>query len=471
MRTISDILKNTKYNEHQIEYFLAECLYSYEYFAEHVLGFEVADYHKEWTELMETFPRLCIEAYRGSGKTNWIVGHDIWESIFNENLSFLIVSNSFEQSKTVLKLIRKMIHDNELLRQFMPEGKESTWKATELELKTGCTFYCRTYGEGVKGLRIDRLFCDEAGQYEDKTIFWAAISPVVQLNRGRIRVVGTPESTIDLLSDLKKNDEYMFKEYPVMKDDKVLWPQKYTLNENDTVTQRSILKIRKEIGELPFMQEYLLVPISSANSLFPWEILMPNVSDEEKFLPFGRKDERYYIGYDLAVSKHGDFTVMVVIGVTSDRKRIVKALRFRDDFQDQKRRLRQLVADFHPIKIVVDATTIGDQQARELAMELGNVEALKITYDEKLKMVLDLRQEFEKFNLVIPNSKEDLNTYSFSQQMLKELNEFNLKMDLRAGQTTRPKFHSGENDDCVIALALANRASQNIYGEVSLRGI
>ena len=55
--------------------------------------------------------------------------------------------------------------------------------------------------------------------------------------------------------------------------------------------------------------------------------------------------------------------------------------------------------------------------------------------------------------------------------LLKELNEFALKIDLRPGQTTRPKFHKGKYDDCVDSLALANKASEEIYGDVSLRGI
>jgi len=73
--------------------------------------------------------------------------------------------------------------------------------------------------------------------------------------------------------------------------------------------------------------------------------------------------------------------------------------------------------------------------------------------------------------VMIPNSKEDINTYSFAQELIKELNEFSLKIDMKIGNTTRPKFHKGKYDDCVDSLALANKASQELYGEVSIRGI
>jgi hypothetical protein len=127
--------------------------------------------------------------------------------------------------------------------------------------------------------------------------------------------------------------------------------------------------------------------------------------------------------------------------------------------------------DFKPIKICFDATGLGEDQAIKLVKEFPNAEPIKFTHDEKYKMVLDLRQEFENLNIVIPNSKDDIDAYYFTQELLKELNEFTLQADIRIGQTSKTKFHSGKYDDCVISLALANHASQNLYGEISLTAI
>ena len=449
MRTLQEILRKTNYKENQIEYFLTECFADYLYFAEHVLGFELADYHREWYDLFEKFPRICLIAFRGSGKTCFISGYLLWLAMFKENLNFLIISNTFEQSKMVLKLIRKTITDNEFLREFMPTGRDAIWKATELTLTTGCNFYCRTYGEAVKGLRIDYLFPDEMGLYEDKSVYWTAISPVVQLNRGRIIGAGTPVSNGDLLAELKENEEYFVQEYPSEKEGKVLWGNKYTLLEHDTETQRSLLAIKKEIGDLAYTQEYLLIPISSANSLFPYELCSQALSND-KFLPYGKTTEKYYLGYDVAISPKGDWTVMTVLGVNADRKMIVRALRFRDNFEEQKRRVRQLMGDFPITKGFIDATALGDQQAKEIHEEFPQVEPKKMTYDEKYSMLIDLRNDFDNYKIVIPNNKEDINAYSYAEELLRELNDFALKIDLRPGQTSRPKFHKGKYDDCLL---------------------
>ena len=471
MRSIKEILEKTDYTEKEIEYFLAECYLNFLYFCEHVLGFDIAEYHNEWYELLEKHPRLCLIAFRGSGKTSLISAYYIWIALFSTDKNFLIISNTFEQSKQVLKLIRKMIVDNAMLKNYVPEGKDSTWKATELTLKTGAVFYCKTYGEGVRGLRIDYLLCDEAEDYEDKTLFWTAISPVVQLNRGKIIVIGTKKSTVDLLAELENNDEYWSKEYPAEKDGVALWKHKYTLEEQDTPTQRSLPQIRRELGNLSYNQEFLLIPISSANSLFPYELTSQGIDDTIGFMPYGRMDERYYLGYDVASSPKGDYVVITVLGVNADRKRIARAYRFRDNFEEQKRKIREIYSNFPIKKGYVDANGLGDQQAKELHEEFPSLLPKKFGYDEKLRMMTDLRNEFDNFKIVIPNSKTDINAYSYAQELLKELNEFTLKIDLRPGQTTRPKFCKGKYDDCVDSLAMANNASVDIFGDVSIRGI
>jgi len=450
MRTIQQILKHADgYKETRMEEFWSRCYFDYLFFAEHVLGFEIADYHKEWYELVEKYPRLCIIAFRGSGKTYFFAGYYLWKSIFQGPRETLIISFRESQAKQVLKIIKNMLTMNEILKQFVPDNRDATWRATELELVNGSIFYCKPYNDSVRMWHPDDVLCDEIGEYEDKSIYWTAVLGTIQLKRGRVTAIGTPKSSADLLTELKENSEYYTEEYPAEKNGKVLWTQKYTNEPNDTPTKKSLIKIRKEMGELAYAQEYMLIPISSANSLFPMEIIKPNIAEEEGFLPFGRKDERYYIGYDVARTPKGDYVVMIVLGVNADRKRLVKGLRFRGTFEEQTKRLKQLYEDFKPTKCIIDATGLGDKQARDIQGDFPNVEMLKVTYDSKINMYTDLRREFENFNLILPNKKDE-QAYAFTQQLIKELNEIALKIDLRPGQTTRPKFHSGKHDDCLL---------------------
>ena len=441
------------------------------FFAKHVLGFKISVYHERWFRLIEKYPRLCVMAFRGSGKTEWFGAYFIWKAIFSEGKNFLIMSTTEKQSIIVLKTIRKILEENELLRQFVPEKREDTWKATELTLKTRATFYSKTYGRAVKGLRIDYLFCDEGCQYEDKRLFWTDVSPVVQLNRGKIIVAGTPESMADLLHELEKNEVYFFDEVPVIIDGKPSWPEKYTMENFDHNNRRSIPSIKRELGALPFQQEYMLIPVSSANSLFPREIVEQAFAKTEKFLPFGRKNKKYYVGYDIARSPKGDWPVMTVLELSNETKRIAYVSRERESFNDQLKRFGDIIKDFKPEKCVVDGTGLGDQQAREIETKYSGIEMLKITYEIKYKMMMDLRREFEKLQIVIPADKDDPETWDYKEQLFQELSEFQLTVDLRPGQTTRPKFRSGKYDDCVDSLAMAIRAAEQSFGMVSFRGV
>jgi hypothetical protein len=471
MRSLDDILKKTKYKSDEIEYFMTECFLDFLYFAEHVLGFDIAPYHKEWYDLLEKFPRLCIEAYRGSGKTSFFAGFFIWKAIFNEGKNFLIVSNTFEQSKLVLKLIRSMIADNDILKNFMPKTRELVWKATELSMGNGSTFYARTYGEGVRGLRIDYLMCDEAGQYEDKAIFWTVVTPVVQLNKGKIIVIGTPQSAVDLLQELENNSEYYHKKYPAEINGKALWTQRYTTYEQDTPTLRSLKKVRKEMGELSYQQEYLLIPISAQNSLFPYELTKKALREDLSFLPFGKAGCKYYMGVDLSISAKGDFTVITIIEANADKKQIVKAVRFRDSPQQVMDTVVKLNNDFRPLKILIDKTGMGELYYKELRERLPNIYPQHFTYEEKYNMLMDLRREFERFNIVIPNSKEDISCYSYTEELLRELNDFIMRAEFKDPTRNVVKFSSGEYDDCVISLCLANKISINNSGNVSITAL
>jgi len=471
MRNVSDMLKKADgYSENKIEHFLSACYLDYIFFAKHVLGFDIADYHREWYELAEKYPRVGIIAFRGSGKTYFFSGYELWKAIFQGPREILIVSKTESQAKKVLKIIRSMILDNEILKQFAPDSREMIWRATELELNNGSLFLCKPYNENIRTWHPDEILLDELGEYEDKSIYWTAVLGAIQIKMGRIIGIGTKKSESDLLAELQENDEYFTKEYPVEKDGKALWSQKYTMLDYDTDTQKSIPKIKRDLGLLPFTQEYMLIPISSANSLFPFELTSKALANKEGFLPFGRKDERYYIGYDIARTPKGDYTVMTVLGVNADGKRLAKGLRFRDTFEEQLKKFRRLYEDFKPVKCLVDGTGIGDQQSRDIEREFAGAEIIKFTYDIKLNMLTDLRREFENLAVSLPNSKDDL-AYAFTQQLIKELSEITLKTDLRVGQTTRQKFSSGKYDDCAISLALANRASQQIYGKVSFRGV
>jgi len=61
MRSIQAILKKAKgYNENKMEHFWARCYFDYIFFAENVLGFDIADYHREWLEKLDSYSEAPV---------------------------------------------------------------------------------------------------------------------------------------------------------------------------------------------------------------------------------------------------------------------------------------------------------------------------------------------------------------------------------------------------------------------------
>lgn len=124
----------------------------------------------------------------------------------------------------------------------------------------------------------------------------------------------TPFHKEDLYASLAENVEYKFERFSsILEDGSALWPGRYS---------RAMLDQKKrEVGSTRFTREYLCIPISDANSLFPDYILSENYRPDLELVtemtPSLRNEYQLYTGVDLALSATvgADFTVITTIGV------------------------------------------------------------------------------------------------------------------------------------------------------------
>lgn len=473
MKSKNEVLFKSGWTEQDFDAFWFACYLDYPYFAKHVLGFDVADFHKEWFHLCQKYKRLCILAHRGSGKTFWFAGYFIWLSCFNFDKEFLVVSHNLEHAKYILKVIKSMISQNDILKQLMPRDKEVSWRQTEITTSTNCTFYMRTYSEGIRGIHPDYCFADEGGKYEDKNIFWQVIIPTLNLKVGRCIVAGTPVSFGDLLMELlNENEEFFAKKYPAVIEingkKQPLWDAKYTMQIHDIFGKASLPKIKREIGSVNFEQEFMLNPVSSQTSLFPYELINENIDPNSSFLEFSEVNKRYVIGMDIAYSKklRGDFNVILVMEIDSERnKRIVFMERFKGSEQEEI--LKNVINRFHPYRVVIDEQGVGYGFVEDLQKKLTsvNIEGFSLNSPEKKNDLLkNLRTEMENNRISIPHSPNCPKTYTLISVLIKELEETG--WIIKGGKAKITGL--GKHDDTVTAFALANYASEQSIGKVGI---
>lgn len=422
------------------------------YFLEKVLELNIAKYHKEWISFVTKNKRVCIMAPRGHGKTEvLIIGYMLWRAFTQPKFQGLIISNSLPQSTDVLRRIKMHIKGIPLLEQSIPQGQDTSWSKTEIELTNGSRILTKPYSDSVRGFHVDVVCCDEVGTFEDQEIYTYAITPTVNQKRGSIIAIGTPSSKVDLLHKLFDNEAYVSKRYKAIKNGKALWPKYFP--------KHMLERIKKEHGRLAFAREYLCEPLGQDNQIFPYALL------EKSFLQICFSTERdtnsvYYIGADFAMSgaASGDYTVFTVVERNkNDQLTLVKMQRFKGlPYEAQKQYFVDLLVKYKPIVALLDESSFGQtflQQIRELHFP---AKGFKFSNQSKNDLITNLINTFENNKIFIPRPSTgvdpDNTTRKQTDVLIDELMNFGVELT-RGGL---PTFRGiGAHDDAVISLALA----------------
>jgi hypothetical protein len=173
------------------------------------------------------------------------------------------------------------------------------------------------------------------------------------------------------------------------------------------------------------------------------------------------------MGVDFALSAQSgsDFTVMTVLEKSpgSNKLQIVLMERWRGmDYIQQKKRIKELAEKYQVIKILGDENTFGKIFIYDLKAEGLPIDGYKFTHQSgsKEELVKALRDQFEKEGFIIPYSNQEPKTFSTIKILLDELGKFGITFDTRSKTV---KFEgSGEHDDTVISLGLANFIARHV---------
>jgi predicted phage terminase large subunit-like protein len=307
------------------------------YFA-HYIHYETAPFHDEMFGLTENEQEgnFFITAFRGCGKSTIITtSYPIWSILGEQQKKFiLIICQTQSQAKQHMMNLRQELESNTLLKSDLGPFKEESpeWGSTSLVFSnSGARITIASSEQSIRGLRHnqhrpDLIICDDIEDIastktrdgRNKTYQWltSEVIPAGDKNT-RLVIVGNLLHEDSLLMRIKENIEKgtidgVFKEYPLIKDDKILWPGKYP-NLEDVENEK-----RKAGNEYAWQREFMLtiVPAEGQAILGEWIQTydrLPNEEEAKKFNVFMRRKIR--IGVDLAISEKdsADFTAMVPV--------------------------------------------------------------------------------------------------------------------------------------------------------------
>ncbi len=292
------------------------------YFSKYIKA-PTADFQREWCNLLEDWDIKFLEiiGFRGSAKTTYsVLAFPIWAMINGKSHYTLILGDTFNQIKDHIYNLKNELENNKLLigdfGEF--EGKE-LWTATDIVIpKYDAKITARSTGQKIRGIRykqwrVQLISADDLENQEsvrtkelrDKTFRWFV---------GDVIPAGQEDTKIVLIGNLLHRDCLMSRileqiknksrdgivmEYPIVKNNKILWNGKFQ-------TMADIDKEERKVNDYrTWQREYLLKLIPDEGQIV-----------KEDWICYYNEIPQTILsgtGVDLAISKKdtSDYTAMI----------------------------------------------------------------------------------------------------------------------------------------------------------------
>lgn len=292
-----------------------------------------AEIHRSLFRVTEDEDNLLsvIVAFRGSGKsTIMTMSYPIWAVVGKQQKKFVLIASQTQyQARVHLTNIKRELESNDLLKNDMGPFVEQReeWGSTSLYIpKYNARITAISTEQSVRGVRHgqyrpDLIIADDvedmssvkSREGRNKTFDWytGEIIPAGDTNTKRI-AVGNLLHEDSLLMRLKdkidtKEIDGTYNEWPIMLDNKSMWPGKYKDIE-------SLNSLRKSIAnKISWEREYMLRIIPDEDQVIHAEWIQ-----FYEVLPEKTKENEYinsFISVDLAISQSAsaDKTAIVII--------------------------------------------------------------------------------------------------------------------------------------------------------------
>ena len=320
---------------------------------------------------------------------------------------------------------------SELVEKVKPFIKESN--STDLIIKfvtgTKIQFISAESKDSIRGLQFHRLIIDEAAFISD-VFFDSVLKPTMLVTGKKLIMCSTPNGA-----------QGFFHQYCTYGLNGEVGYRTKCINiyDNPFVTNDEIEKIKSQIPEKVFNQEYLAQFIDGAGSVF---------SNYQKcIIAKPIKTAKVYAAIDWA--KIDDYSVLTVL---NDKAQVLYRYRINGmDYTQQVRLMAGKLNEWKPAMTISEENNIG-QVVNELLKKAykGALRCITLDNEFKREIIEDLIVAFEQGTIGIDDD----------EVLLRELQSFTCTYN---PQTQKIKYaaRTGLHDDCVISLAYAYHLAKN----------
>jgi len=318
---------------------------------------DVNELHREWFSLLSSERKLGIIAPRGHAKSSIINIADNLFDICNGYEPYIVIfSDTPEQATEHLGAMVEELEGNERLIEFygqlyeprmVGDRTKEKWTQSTIITKNGVKVEAKGWRSKTRGMRwkeyrpskivIDDIENDEDVMSQKMRNKLKATFEKKILNLGepeaKYRFVGTILHFDSLLQNefKKPRDGWTWRMYKAYKpDNEPLWPEWWT--------RERLENRRREIGEIPFNQEFMNNPLDPSTQIFKPVEFYDSI-DLTMVECFG------YIDLAISEKETADYTAIVTIGrhKNSGKLYVIEPVRIRGSISEQL----QLVFDMN----------------------------------------------------------------------------------------------------------------------------
>lgn len=362
------------------------------------------------------FRVLCIG--RRWGKTETLIIALINRVLRGQRVWFCSPTNQnnnkvFPRVKKLLSIVPDVYINNTRLQIELPNGGS-------------VEFVSLHEPDNLRGAGVDHIFIDEFA-FVKQGVWDAVLRPMLATTQGGATIASTPNGTGTDFHGL-----YLRGLDPEQPD----WvTYHFPSGSSPMIPKHELDDIRRNTPERAFKQEFDALFLEDGGAVFR---NLENCIKEPPVNP-----SRVVFGVDWG--KTNDYTV--IIAIDADSGYMLAMDRFNQiSWTLQRQRLMTMYQKYKPFKIIAEKNSIGDPNIEELKKSGLPVQAFQTTAQSKAEVINSLALNLEQETIGLLNDPV----------LIHELKSYSIET-LPSGNY-RYTAPSGSHDDCVVALALANKA-------------
>lgn len=300
----------------------------------------MGQFHREWQTLACHKDRLLVISSIELGKTQQLsVGRPLWEIGGNPNLRCVVVSNTNDQAKKIVRLAKEYITNSKEYHNVFPNiqrDPNGPWLENAFQVKRASrakdpTFQAVGLGGAIMGSRIDRLYIDDPEDFESTRTAHQrqkTYDSIIKNLVGRL----TPDARVILVTNawhpddfghrMAKNKRWYALKYKVQNTStgELIWPERWS--------EERIARFREEVGKAECDRQLFCEARSDSDSRFNREwinlcIRRGNGIQASRGLAELPNGYRTYTGVDLSTGEGKDMSCLFTILVHPDGSREV----------------------------------------------------------------------------------------------------------------------------------------------------